>query len=90
MLRPILDVSVSRKGVVNRRGFMKRLGGGVAVGGAMTVGWRDMLMAQAAELQKRWDYAQLEASKEGMATLEKLCKEYDQQYMNVDPSKVAA
>ncbi|MCH7989181.1 MAG: DUF1501 domain-containing protein [Planctomycetes bacterium] len=53
MLRPILDVSVSRKGVVNRRGFMKRIGGGMAVGGAMTVGWRDMMMAQAAELQKR-------------------------------------
>ena len=53
MLRSILDVSVSRKGVVNRRGFMKRLGGGMAVGGAMTVGWRDMLMAQATELQKR-------------------------------------
>lgn len=53
MLRPILDVNVSRKGVTGRRGFLKQLGGGVAAGGVMTLGWRDMVMAQAAELRKQ-------------------------------------
>ncbi len=52
MLRPMLDVSVNRDGVLGRRGFLKHLGAGAAAG-AITLGWRDLMMAQAAELRRR-------------------------------------
>jgi hypothetical protein len=53
MLRPVVDVDVTPRGVVGRRGFLKRLGGIAAGGGAIALGWRDLLIAQAAELRKR-------------------------------------
>ncbi|MBI1345593.1 DUF1501 domain-containing protein [bacterium] len=53
MLRPILDLSVSRHGIQSRRGFLKQLSGGLTAAGVMTLGWRDLMMAQAAELQKQ-------------------------------------
>lgn len=53
MQRPILDLSVSRHGVHSRRGFLKGLTGGITAGGVLTLGWRDLLMAQAAELRQQ-------------------------------------
>lgn len=50
MLQPILDVGVSATGVVQRRGFLKQLAFGAAAG---AFGWRDLLTARAAELQKQ-------------------------------------
>ncbi len=52
MLTPLLDVVVNRQGYLGRREFMANLAGGAAVG-ALTLGWRDLLVAQAAELRKR-------------------------------------
>ncbi len=51
MLRPIVDVGISRAGVVSRRGFLKRLGAASAGAGLLTLSWRDMLMARAAEMR---------------------------------------
>ena len=53
MHQPIVDVDVTKYGVVGRRGFLKRIGGVTAVGGAMALGWRDLLITQAADLRKR-------------------------------------
>lgn len=53
MTLPILDVSVNRQGVHSRRGFLKGLTGGVAAAGALSLGWRDLMMAQAAELRRQ-------------------------------------
>lgn len=53
MLRPIIDVGVSGDGAVTRRGFLKGLGGMALAGGALALGWRDLLMAQAAQLRRR-------------------------------------
>ena len=53
MIRSFLNVHTSRHGVVGRRAFLKQLTAGTAAAGAMQLGWRDMLMAQAAELQKQ-------------------------------------
>ena len=50
-MEPIVDVGMSPAGVVSRRGFFKRLGAGLGAAGAISVGWRDLLMAQAAELR---------------------------------------
>ena len=52
MLTPLLDIAVNRQGYLGRREFMANLAGG-ATAGALTLGWRDMLVAQAAELRKR-------------------------------------
>ncbi len=52
MLTPLLDIAVNRQGYLGRREFMANLAGGAAVG-ALTLGWRDMLVAQAAELRKQ-------------------------------------
>ena len=52
MIRSFLDVHTNRDGVVNRRGFLGQLAAGTTAG-VVTLGWRDMLMAQAAELRKR-------------------------------------
>jgi hypothetical protein len=49
---PILDIGVNRQGVHSRRGFLKNLAAGAAAG-AVTLGWRDLLMAQAAELRQQ-------------------------------------
>lgn len=53
MLQPIVDVEVSREGVVGRRGFLKHLAAGAAAGGALGLGWRDLLMARAADLRRQ-------------------------------------
>jgi uncharacterized protein (DUF1501 family) len=50
MLHPIIDVGMSGAGVVSRRGFLKTLAAGA---GALALGWRDLLVARAAELRKR-------------------------------------
>jgi len=51
MIRSILDVACSPHGVCGRRAFLQKLmAGGVA--GAVSLGWRDMLVARAKELQK--------------------------------------
>jgi uncharacterized protein (DUF1501 family) len=52
MITPFLDVRTSPQGVVSRRDFIKRLGVGAGAVGAMHVGWRDLLIARAAELRK--------------------------------------
>lgn len=52
MLCSILDVAVNRQGAVGRRAFLKDLAAGAAAG-TLALGWRDLLMAQAAELRKQ-------------------------------------
>ncbi len=52
MIRSFLDVHTNRDGVVDRRGFLQKLAAG-ATAGVVTLGWRDMMLAQAAELRKR-------------------------------------
>ena len=49
MLQPIVDIGMTRDGVVSRRGFLKCL----AAAGAVGLGWRDLLIASAADLRKR-------------------------------------
>lgn len=51
-IHPFLSVHNNRDGVVNRRSFLGRLAAAGAAG-AMTLGWRDLLITQAAELRKR-------------------------------------
>ncbi len=53
MLRPFLDIGTTRDGVVSRRSFLKQFSAGTAAAGAITLGWRDLLIAQAGELQKQ-------------------------------------
>jgi hypothetical protein len=53
MIRSFLDVHTTGHGVVSRRSFLRQLSLGAGVAGAMTLGWRDLLIAKAAELQKR-------------------------------------
>ena len=52
MIHPFLSVHNNAQGVTNRRSFLKRLTAAGAATGALHLGWRDMLIAQAAELQK--------------------------------------
>ncbi|MBC8113303.1 MAG: DUF1501 domain-containing protein [Candidatus Saccharimonas sp.] len=52
MLTSLLDIAVNRQGYLGRREFLANLAGG-ATAGALTLGWRDMLVAQAAELRKK-------------------------------------
>ena len=47
---PLLDLAVDRTGLSGRRDFLATLGLGTA--GALTLGWRDLLVAQAAELRR--------------------------------------
>jgi hypothetical protein len=51
MLQPIVDVGMMPAGVVSRRGFLKSFGAAAGAAGALRIGWRDLLMAQAAELR---------------------------------------
>ncbi len=53
MHTPILDVGMSRAGVVSRRGFVRQVAVGAGAAGALTVGWRDLVSLQADELRKR-------------------------------------
>lgn len=50
MQQPIIDVGITPTGVVSRRGFFKQLGCGA---GVLALGWRDLLLARAAELRKQ-------------------------------------
>lgn len=50
--QPVVDLGVTRRGVVNRRGFLKRLGG-LTAAGSLVLGWRDLMMAQAPELRRQ-------------------------------------
>jgi hypothetical protein len=52
MQHAIVDVGLVADGVVSRRGFLRTLVGGAAAG-ALQLGWRDLLMARAAELRKQ-------------------------------------
>ena len=49
MPQTILDLATSRDGVVGRRAFLRTMAAGA---GVVSLGWRDMVMAQAAELRK--------------------------------------
>src|SRR3954453_12317001 len=51
-MQPIVDVGVTGDGVISRRGFLRMLAAGAAAG-ALTLGWRDLVMAQAANLRRR-------------------------------------
>jgi hypothetical protein len=48
----LLDLTVGRTGLTDRRDFLAKLGAGAA-SAVLTLGWRDMLIAQAAELQRQ-------------------------------------
>lgn len=52
MQLPILDIAMARQGVLGRRGFLKSLTAGAAAG-TVALGWRDLVMAQAAELRQQ-------------------------------------
>ncbi len=53
MHAPMIDVGMSRDGVVSRRGLMKQLAIGGGAAGALTLGWRDLVSLKADELRKR-------------------------------------
>ncbi len=54
MSSPIIDLGVTRDGIVSRRGFLKYVGYSAGVvAGAAQIGWRDMVIAQADQLRKR-------------------------------------
>ena len=52
LTRSFLDVGTTRDGVASRRSFLGHLSLAGAATGAMSLGWRDMMIAQAAELRK--------------------------------------
>ena len=52
MIQPYLSLQNDRHGVTDRRCFLKQIAA-TGVAGAATLGWRDMMAARAAELQKR-------------------------------------
>lgn len=51
MIRSFLDIQTSEHGVAGRRTFLKQLALGAAAG-VCSMGWRDLLIANAAELKK--------------------------------------
>src|SRR4051794_14739647 len=51
-IRPVFDVSISASGVTSRRGFLRRLTAGLGACGGLTLGWHELLIARAEELQK--------------------------------------
>ncbi|HTN77361.1 MAG TPA: DUF1501 domain-containing protein, partial [Pirellulaceae bacterium] len=53
MLRSFVNADLSRPGQIQRRGFLKTMAATAGVIGGMSVSWRDLLVAQAAELRKR-------------------------------------
>ena len=53
MLRPMIDVGMTREGVQSRRGFFKNIAAAGVAGGIAQLGWRDLVIAQADELRKR-------------------------------------
>jgi len=50
-MSPLLDLSVSRSGVTGRREFLAHLGAGAAA--VTALGWRDLMVARAAELRRQ-------------------------------------
>ena len=53
MQQPIIDVGVASEGVVRRRGFLKQFACATAGLTGLGLGWRDLVIASAAELRKR-------------------------------------
>lgn len=53
LIAPIVDVGISRSGVVSRRGFVKQFAVGASVAGVASLSWRDLMLARAEELRKR-------------------------------------
>ena len=53
MTTPILHTWTDPRGNVGRRDFLRRLSVGAAAVGAAHIGWRDLLIAQAAELRRK-------------------------------------
>jgi hypothetical protein len=53
MKQAIVDIGISTDGVVSRRGFLRQLGMGAIAARVLRLGWRDLLMARAAELRRR-------------------------------------
>ena len=53
MTTPFLHAWTDAAGNVQRRDFLKRLSIGAAAVGAAQIGWRDLLIAQAAEMRKQ-------------------------------------
>ncbi len=53
MIHPFLSVHNNHRGVTHRRAFLKQLGVAAGAAGVMSLGWRDLLIAQAAELRRR-------------------------------------
>ncbi len=53
MISPFLDVRVNKNGFVSRRDFVKQLTVAGGAAGVMQLGWRDMMIAHAKELQKQ-------------------------------------
>ncbi|QGJ69159.1 DUF1501 domain-containing protein [Planctomycetales bacterium 10988] len=53
MFHPTLNVQLNSKGQMNRRSMLRRVAGTMTAAGVMQVGWRDLVMAQASELQKQ-------------------------------------
>ncbi|QDU97314.1 DUF1501 domain-containing protein [Lignipirellula cremea] len=51
LIRPFLNVAANGHGVLHRRSFLRQLSAGAGAG-ALSLGWRDMLIARADELQK--------------------------------------
>jgi len=53
MLQSIVDVGMTPAGTASRRGFLRTLLGGACAAGTLQLGWRDLLMARAADLRKQ-------------------------------------
>ena len=52
-ITPFLQVWSDRRGHIHRRDFIKQLSAGTAALGSVQLGWRDLLIAQAAELRRQ-------------------------------------
>ena len=53
MIQPFLNICNDKQGVTCRRSFLKQLSVAGGAAGLLHVSWRDMMIAQAAELRKR-------------------------------------
>jgi hypothetical protein len=53
MFHPLMDIKTTRDGVASRRSFLRHIAAGAGVAGFGALGWRDAVVAQAAELRKR-------------------------------------
>jgi hypothetical protein len=53
MFHPLLDVQTTQYGVTSRRSFLRHIAAGAMGAGLGAFGWRDAVVAEAAELRKR-------------------------------------